>query len=156
MSIWSKLLNMIGLRSKPALRRYTVSEPMQVTLATLAQHEGRPEDELIHDLLAAGLTQYYSSDEMIKKWESLSPRERDVAALACLGLTNKEIAGRLNVSPETVKSHLRNLLIKFNLHTRSELRLSLQHWDFSAWDLDASMLIKVKREEHQDSPQHPP
>jgi DNA-binding CsgD family transcriptional regulator len=106
---------------------------MQVTLATLSKHEGRPEDDLIQDLLAAGLTQYYSSDVLLQQWETLSPRERDVAALACLGYTNKEIGRKLSISPETVKTHLRNVLIKFNLRTRSELKLSLKGWDFSAW-----------------------
>lgn len=107
---------------------------MQVTLTTLSQHEGRPEDELIQDLLAAGLTQYYSFDELWKRWETLSTRERDVAALVCLGCTNKEIGLRLSISPETVKTHLRNVLLKFNLQNRTELRLSLKTWDFSAWD----------------------
>ena len=134
MSIWARLLAVIGLRPISARRKYKVSESMQVTLATLAQHEGRPEDELIQDLLAAGLTQYYSSDVLLQQWETLSPRERDVAALACLGCTNKEIGRRLSISPETVKTHLRNVLIKFNLRTRSELKLSLQKWDFSAWE----------------------
>ena len=106
---------------------------MQVTLTTLAQHDGRPEDELIQDLLAAGLTYYYSSDVLLNQWESLSPRERDVAALVCLGYTNKEIGLRLSISPETAKTHLRNVLIKFNLYTRSELKLSLKDWDFNFW-----------------------
>ena len=134
MSIWRKLLSVIGLRPISAPRKYQVSESMHVTLTTLSQHEGRPEDELIQDLLAAGLTQYYSSDVLLQQWETLSPRERDVAALACLGCTNKEIGRRLSISPETVKTHLRNVLIKFNLRTRSELKLSLQKWDFSAWE----------------------
>ena len=134
MSIWARILSVIGLRPISAPRKYKVSESMQVTLTTLAQHEGRPEDELIQDLLAAGLTQYYSSDVLLQQWETLSPRERDVAALACLGCTNKEIGRRLSISPETVKTHLRNVLIKFNLRTRSELKLSLQKWDFSAWE----------------------
>ena len=134
MSIWRRILSVIGLRPISAPRKYKVSESMQVTLTTLSQHEGRPEDDLIQDLLAAGLTQYYSSDVLSNQWETLSPRERDVAALVCLGYTNKEIGRRLNISPQTVKTHLRNVLIKFNLHTRSELKLSLQGWDFCAWE----------------------
>lgn len=133
MSIWNHLLYLIGLRPNSGSRTYKISESLHVTLTTLAQHEGRPEHELANDLLAAGLTQYYSSDELWRKWETLSPRERDVSALACLGFTNKQIAERLHISAETVKTHLRNALIKFNLHSRSELRLMLEHWDFSAW-----------------------
>lgn len=133
MSIWRKLLSVIGLRPISAPRKYQVSESMQVTLTTLSQHEGRPEDDLIQDLLAAGLTHYYSSDVLLNQWETLSPREKDVAALVCLGFTNKEIGFRLGISPETAKTHLRNVLIKFNMNTRSELKLSLNGWDFTLW-----------------------
>ena len=136
MSIWRKLLSLVGLRPISAPRKYGLTESMQVTLTTLSQHDGRPEEELIQDLLAAGLTHYYSSDELWKKWESLSAREQEVAAHVCLGYTNKEIAQRLSISPETVKSHVRNVLIKFNLGSRSELRLSLHDWDFSGWEED--------------------
>jgi DNA-binding CsgD family transcriptional regulator len=134
MSIWRRILSVIGLRPISAPRKYMVSESMQVTLTTLSQHDGRPEDDLIQDLLAAGLTHYYSSDVLSNQWETLSSRERDVAALVCLGYANKEIGRKLSISPQTVKTHFRNVLIKFNLRTRSELRLSLQGWDFSLWE----------------------
>ena len=133
MSILRRLLSLIGLRPISAPRKYQVSESMQVTLTTLAQHEGRPEDDLIHDLLAAGLTQYYSSEELLKKWRALTTREQDVAALVCLGFTNREIAVRLSIAPDTVKSRFQNVMKKFNIHKRTELRILMAEWDFSAW-----------------------
>ena len=133
MSIWRRILSVIGLRPISAPRKHKVSESMQVTLTTLSQHEGRPEDDLIQDLLAAGLTQYYESEDLWRKWRSITPREQDVAALACLGFSNREIAARLNISPNTVKSRLHNVLRKFNINKRTDLRLMLADWDFSAW-----------------------
>jgi len=133
MSIWRKLLSVIGLRPISAPRKYQVSESMQVTLTTLSQHEGRPEDDLVQDLLAAGLTHYYESEDLWRKWRSITPREQDVAALACLGFSNREIAARLHISPNTVKSRLHNVLRKFNLHNRADLRVMLADWDFSGW-----------------------
>ena len=133
MSIWRKLLSVIGLRPISAPRKYQVSESMQVTLTTLSQHEGRPEDDLVQDLLAAGLTHYYESEDLWRKWRSITPREQDVAALACLGFSNREIATRLHISPNTVKSRLQNVLRKFNLHNRADLRVMLADWDFSGW-----------------------
>jgi len=106
---------------------------MQITLTTLAQYEGRPEDELIQDLVVAGLTQYYESEDLWRKWRSLTPREQDVAALVCLEFTNREIAARLNFSLDTIKSRLRNILRKFNIHKRTDLRMMLADWDFTAW-----------------------
>jgi DNA-binding CsgD family transcriptional regulator len=117
----------------PGRRTYQISESLQTTLSTLAQHEGRPEKELLPDILAAGLTQYRSVDELWPKWESLSPREQEVTALTCLGLTNRQIAARLSLSPETIKTHVHNVLLKFGLRSKPELRHILVNWDFSAW-----------------------
>ncbi len=133
MSILRRVLSLIGLRPISAPRKFQVSESMQVTLTTLAQYEGRPENDLIQDLVAAGLTQYYESEDLWKKWRCLTPREQDVAALVCLGFTNREIAARLSIAPNTVKSRLQNVLRKFNIHKRTDLRAMLSIWDFSPW-----------------------
>jgi len=50
----------------------------------------------------------------------LSNRELDVLELLTQRLSNKEIAGRLHVSPETVKKHARNLYQKLEVHGRRE------------------------------------
>jgi hypothetical protein len=34
----------------------------------------------------------------------------------------------------TIKTHVTNALIKFDLHSKGELRLALDEWDFSAWE----------------------
>jgi two-component system nitrate/nitrite response regulator NarP len=65
----------------------------------------------------------------------LSPREQQVVALTCLNLTNRQIAAKLVITPETAKTHVRNILRKFNLHSKVELREALSDWDFSDWDL---------------------
>ncbi len=133
MSILRRLLSLIGLRPISAPRKFQVSESMQVTLTTLAQYEGRPENELIQDLVAAGLTQYYESEDLWRKWRTLTPREQEVVALVCLGFTNREIAARLSIAPNTVKSRLQNVLRKFNIHKRTDLRAMLSIWDFRPW-----------------------
>jgi DNA-binding CsgD family transcriptional regulator len=56
-----------------------------------------------------------------------------VAALACLGYTNREIGKRLNISPETVKVRLQRVTMKFGVTSRSQLRMLLEEWDFSEW-----------------------
>ena len=50
---------------------------------------------------------------------SFTQRERQVVQLLALGLTTKEIAGRLGISPNTVKTFLRLVMAKTEVTTRS-------------------------------------
>jgi DNA-binding NarL/FixJ family response regulator len=134
MSIVSRILRSFGLRQETGTNIYALDETLHTQLLNLASQENRSPDDVAADLLTAGLTQQHKRDETWGKWQSLSPREQQVAALACLGYTNSEIAYRLHVSPSTVKVYLHGSLYKFNLRNKSDLRLVLEYWDFSAWD----------------------
>jgi len=50
----------------------------------------------------------------------LTERERAVLALMVEGLNNTQIAGRLTVSPSTIKSHVSNILSKLGVASRTE------------------------------------
>lgn len=53
--------------------------------------------------------------------DQLSPREREVAELAGNGLTNREIATTLHLSPRTVEQHVARAMRKLGTVTRQEL-----------------------------------
>ena len=59
----------------------------------------------------------------------MTPREREVIALIAAGMSNKEIAKRLNVATDTVKSHVRNVMDKLTLHTRLQIAAYAHHQD---------------------------
>ena len=69
-------------------------------------------------------------NEKIIQWRALTPREQEVAALICTRHTNGEIARRLGISIATVKTHIRNILRKFNLNSKDQLRQYFDGWDF--------------------------
>jgi len=51
----------------------------------------------------------------------MSRREREVIELIAEGLSNKEIAVRLHIATDTVKSHVHNILEKLSLHNRLQI-----------------------------------
>jgi DNA-binding NarL/FixJ family response regulator len=51
----------------------------------------------------------------------MTKREREIVVLIAEGMSNKEIAGLLNLSTYTVKSHVHNILEKMALHSRLEI-----------------------------------
>jgi DNA-binding NarL/FixJ family response regulator len=52
--------------------------------------------------------------------EGLTRREAELLRLVAAGLSNKAIAGKLAVSENTVKYHMKNILQKLRLHNRAE------------------------------------
>ncbi|MVO90740.1 hypothetical protein GPA10_39875 [Streptomyces sp. p1417] len=56
--------------------------------------------------------------------DQLSPREREVAELAGNGLTNREIATTLHLSPRTVEQHVARAMRKLGTATRQELGIA--------------------------------
>jgi DNA-binding NarL/FixJ family response regulator len=67
-------------------------------------------DERLRPLLLARLT--------TERIGVLSPREREVLDLLAQGLTGEEVATRLSLSPETVRTHVRNAMDKLEANTR--------------------------------------
>jgi DNA-binding NarL/FixJ family response regulator len=54
---------------------------------------------------------------------ALTPREREIIRLVALGLRNAEVATKLFISDETVKTHLNNIFRKLGVRDRVELAL---------------------------------
>ena len=53
----------------------------------------------------------------------MTKREREIIVLIAEGMSNKDIAQRLNLSTYTVKSHIHNILEKMALHSRLEIAI---------------------------------
>jgi two-component system response regulator NreC len=98
--------------------------------------KGAPPEELIDAIRSVTRGQAYLSPPLTRRLlddyltrvregqhagDPLTDREREVLRLIAEGLTSKEIAGRLAISPYTVERHRANAMAKLDLHNRADL-----------------------------------
>jgi DNA-binding NarL/FixJ family response regulator len=82
---------------------------------------GRGEPALTPDLARKVLHEFAKPARQKPAEEELTPRECEVLELMVDGVTsNRKLARRLNVSENTVKFHIRNILDKLRLHDRAQ------------------------------------
>ncbi|MEU3255997.1 LuxR C-terminal-related transcriptional regulator [Streptomyces sp. NPDC006997] len=102
-----------------------------------------------HPLLrqAAGLLRHErSADE--EERDPLSSTERTIARLVATGLTNRQIASRVNLSPHTVNFHLRKIFQKLGVSSRVELVGARLHLLRAASDTDLTPPTHESRPAH--------
>jgi DNA-binding CsgD family transcriptional regulator len=102
-----------------ARRRVDAREHLRVALTTFEELGATPlAERAAQELRASGETarrrEAASSDE-------LTPQERQVAGLVRQGLSNRDAAAQLFLSPRTVDFHLRNVFHKLGVTSRAEL-----------------------------------
>ena len=134
-AFFRKLLADLRLH-KPAMkrRRYQLDEDAAGLLQMIAENEQRGEEEVAADLLNVAIRQRFNAEKHLHLWQSLTRRERQAVALACVGRTNIEIASQMGITEQTVKSHLYSAERKFGVSSKPQLLQLLSDWDFSSWE----------------------
>ncbi len=106
--------------------------PELLTAVTkIADHTGRTVGDITNELIRQALYDQHVAENSLQIWQQLTQREREITALIWLKLTNPEIARRLSISPNTVKTHVKNILNKFNVHSKKEVMDLLSGLDLS-------------------------
>jgi DNA-binding NarL/FixJ family response regulator len=76
---------------------------------------------LLQPLVASKLLRYVTTrSSLLEESVSLTPREAQVLSLLALGLQNKEIGARLNITERTAKFHVNAILHKLGASNRTE------------------------------------
>jgi DNA-binding CsgD family transcriptional regulator len=70
---------------------------------------------------AERLARAWGPGRHVDPWHPLSEREFEVAELVAAGLTNRQIAQRLVVSPKTISAHITHILTKLGAGRRAEI-----------------------------------
>jgi DNA-binding NarL/FixJ family response regulator len=96
-------------------------DPAEIAAALRQINEGH---SLLSPAVASKLVSEFAAiskraDERASR-PTLTDRELEVLRLAADGLTNRQIGRRLQISENTVKNHIRNILEKLHLHSRME------------------------------------
>jgi DNA-binding NarL/FixJ family response regulator len=74
------------------------------------------------DVLVTTIRELFHMDAIqLHSHQAVTSRELQVAQLAADGLSNSEIARKLSVSPNTIKTHLSQVFIKFGVRDRVDL-----------------------------------
>jgi PAS domain S-box-containing protein len=84
-------------------------------------------EQLLHQVLRVAkelddgeLPQGNPTTSMNDPGPDLTQRELEVLSLLAQGLKTGDMARSLSISPSTVRNHIRNILLKFNVHSRLE------------------------------------
>jgi DNA-binding NarL/FixJ family response regulator len=151
MSIWEHIRSALGLEGAPRLpdpnRLYALYLDVELVeaLQQVADLEKRSRDEVAAYLLALALERRRAAEVNLQHWRNLTEREQQVVSLYCQGYGYRQIAERLVISPDTVKTHLRNSVHKFGFERRDELRAALEDWDFSEWQAANMPALPAKK-----------
>jgi DNA-binding NarL/FixJ family response regulator len=97
--------------------------------------------EAIRNVAAGGSV--FTQEQLQKGFVTLTLRERQIVRLAMDGLSNKEIAGQLGMSPKTVESHLGGIYERFSIHG-GRIELSRRAADEGWLDIEPPQPVSVR------------
>jgi DNA-binding NarL/FixJ family response regulator len=100
------------------LLKRTPAEELVEAIRTVANGEALLTPEATKRLVADFAKQSHAPARDAMNW--LTTREREVLVLIAHGLTNREIANSLNLSLETIKTHVKRIFTKIGVHDRAQ------------------------------------
>jgi PAS domain S-box-containing protein len=111
------------MRVSYAAHATTIDGEWRALFVTLSARLGPNGSDLIHAATPNPSTRggLSASQGFGQLGGSLTPREREVVRRVALGRSTPQIAVDLGLSPATVRSHVRNAMVKVGAHTRAQL-----------------------------------
>ena len=102
----------------PELKLVTWSPPLEAPGSN--HRDARPVTGLLLSAWDSSYADSRSPQPGSRVSDLLTAREREVLGMISQGFTNKRTARILEISPETVKSHVKNIFLKLAVSTRAE------------------------------------
>ncbi|WP_261989104.1 AAA family ATPase [Streptomyces sp. uw30] len=122
---WARICLAYGERLRRAKGGSAARPHLEAALSTFERLGAAPwSARAANELRASGIPVNHAGPGHERR-SLLTPQERQAAQLAATGLTNKQIAAQLYLSPRTVAAHLRGVFRKLNVTSRAGLRDAL-------------------------------
>ena len=117
------LIDVLQAGVRGCLPRRAAAQPLVDAVRALARHEVALDSAVTGQLVRhlTGEAARAAAEERVL--DRLTERQREVAELVAQGLSNEEIAGRLFLSPATIKSHLAAVMRRLDVRTRTQLAI---------------------------------
>jgi DNA-binding NarL/FixJ family response regulator len=112
----------IAILAAHGLSNRAIAEKLSLSKDTVAYHLQKIYRKLN---LCHRIDLVFDRPKSAKQLAVLTDRQRQIATLACGGLSNREIAEKLVVTEGTVKLHLHAAYTKLNVHSRTQLANAL-------------------------------
>lgn len=162
-----RIPNCNGLKSQQLLRERNIDVPVIITtghsdvaMAVTAMKQGALDfienpinDQMlldgVHNALAEDRTRRRAREqrqELLIRFRTLTPREYDVLRQVVEGLSNREIAERLNLSRKTVEVHRAKVMQKMQANTLSQLiRMAMALDILQAFDVIGALAARASK-----------
>lgn len=117
-----------SLPSQAAL--FSTQEVTYCCRGSFLQDSSSPAGETFHIMIMIErILQRHDADlDTFKKRFELTDRQMDIVKRLVTGCSNKEIASRLCVCEDTIKGHLKHIMKRLGVHSRTEILSKVSHF----------------------------
>lgn len=120
--LFSEGVRLLRKDAKAFMNAYATPENLNQAIEAVLEGNIWLYPEFVQAMIKQSL---FSHVEEANLMEQLSSRQREIAQLVALGMSNKEIAKQADITEQTVKTHLKTIYEKMNVSTRLELAIMI-------------------------------
>lgn len=124
--LFSEGVRLLHQDAKAFMNAYAKPENLNQAIETVLKENIWLNPEFIQAMIKQSIFSQVEESNIMKE---LSPRQREIAEMVAMGMSNKEIAKLADITEQTVKTHLKTIYEKVDVHTRLELAIMINRKD---------------------------
>ena len=124
--LFSEGVRLLHQDAKAFMNAYAKPENLNQAIEAVLKDNIWLYPEFIQAMIKQSIFSQLEESNIMKE---LSHRQREVAEMVAMGMSNKEIAKLADITEQTVKTHLKTIYEKVDVHTRLELAIMINRKD---------------------------